>query len=865
MNKPKPSTETSKNTSQSKSNKRKDPPQPDAGSKNGEKNSDTGTRGAKRPKVHEIRSIAAQKSHAALKDGELNVQSFVDESMRRTRTSQTSRAFQRVPFRMRRRAAAHNYKKREMVEDNTPTVNSSTRKPKTTKARLRAETAQKLGILAKRKKLQKLKNSGADKQAISIKTSRPKIRRNFRKRQVSKTWLPTHLWHAKRARMTPPTEPLWRFAIPLTPTQKVYRPTHRIQWEKGAMAWDMSYMSTISLSGAQNSVQNVLKALGLAQEALWNDKARRWRSGSMHWTGIISRKIEGGVQTIGPATIIWNPEGNADNTEQRKGFRQLYIRIHPSAFLEAFNEILRLAKGQNPRPYVEDLRFEIGSIDITGPDSTEALLGVLKPYFSKPESKEQHASKFETLAGLKDPGALPLGTLLAFSVADPRLCYPPRRVALPKASDQNAQIALLEAVSSFRKEEAITPYQLFNRDMRFKASKLPSQRSLNRRRTKGAPGIVLEPTAVDPSIPIILLASRHSTDSESSGTWTLMLPWKCVPPIWYSLMHYPLSTGGNPWFGGLDEIRHVAFERGLPWFPGDLLATDAGKTWELEERKVRHRAWDRMPKAKRVNWDSLDLGAGRKGEIGVGWNCDYETLFDLRNTSDSNDMSVDEKEDRDKKPPLPADSLESITQLTKSTFGTYQLPTSKPPPPASLVTVRIKVLGRGGVTTCARIYRLPDIKRIAESTQAEVPATDPPHPKGEYRLPANLRDQWLARKPSGGKTTKKVVVKQDMDQETRQRLLAQQLIGPPGAFPPPPPNSENIQGHPLCPDKEDLIGFVTTGCFNLRDGRGEAIGNLSATKTLEELKRYKNDPAARLCVVRDAGQNIGWLGKWELI
>ncbi|KAI1141053.1 POPLD-domain-containing protein [Hypoxylon sp. FL0543] len=891
---------TTGNPAQPKSNKRKDPPQQNAGSNHPNKGYESGNRAPKRPKMHEVRSIAAQKSHASLKDGELNVQSFVgslsfeinalDESMRRTRTSQTSRAFQRVPFRMRRRAAAHNYKKvprrlrrrakRELAEDNTPTINPRMRKPKSTRARLRAETARRLEILAKRKRLRRLNSSGADKETISVRAARPKIRRNvlndpvitarkFRKRQLSKTWLPTHLWHAKRARMTPPKEPLWRFAIPLTPTQKVYRPTHRIQWEKGAMAWDMSYISTIGLSGAQHSIQNVLTSLGLTQDALWNDKARRWRSGAMHWTGTLSRKAKDDRRIIGPATIIWNPVEKAptDEAEQPKQFRQVYIRIHPSAFLETFNEVLRLAKGQTPRPYVEDLRFEIGSIDITGPDSTEALLGVLRPYLSNGESKNPHASKFELLAGLKDPGALPLGSLLAFSVADPRLRYPPRRVALPKGIDQNAQVALLEVISMFRKEDVTKPHQLFDRDARFRASRLPSQRSLNRRRGKGAPGTVLEPTKVDPPIPMILLASRHSIGSQSSGTWTLMLPWKCVLPIWYSLMHYPLSTGGNPWFGGLDEIRHVTFERELPWFPGDFPGTDAGTAWELEERKVRHKAWDRMPKGKRVNWESLDLGAGRKGEVGVGWACDYEKLLGLEITSKFDEMVVDGKVGDGEQTPL-VNPLESITQLSKSTFLTCQSPTSEPLPPASLVTVNIKILGRGVPTTCARVYRLPDITPATNLTQTVIPATNPPpNSKADGKLPLNLRDQWLARKPCKGNAQKKVVVKRDLDFETRQQLLAQQLLGPPAQFPPPPPNSENINGHPLCPNEEDLIGFVTTGSFNLRDGRGDGIGTLSAAKALEEWKRYKNqkDPAARLCVVRNAGQNVGWLARWELI
>ncbi|KAI1641501.1 ribonucleases P/MRP protein subunit POP1-domain-containing protein [Biscogniauxia mediterranea] len=870
------------------------------------KNTPLDTRATKRMKTSDTRAIAVQKSHAALKDGELDVQAFVnsmafeinalDESMRRTRTSKTSRAFQRVPFRMRRRAAAHNYRrvpkrlqkraKREMIDDNTPTVSAKTRKPKTTRARLRAQTARRLEILAKRKRLLKLKKGlGDDKETITIRAARPKIRRNalndapltaprYRKRQREKIWLPTHLWHAKRARMTSPAQPLWGWAVPITPTQKVYRPTHRAQWERGAMAWDMSYMSTIGMSGSQGSMQSVLKLLGLTQEALWNDTAKRWRAGAIHWSGHLSRRIRDTVHVIGPATIIWNPEKEQHNkTNSAKAYRQLFIRIHPSAFLETFNELLRLVKMQNPRPYLQDLRYEIGSIDITGPDSTEVLLGVLKPYVSKDIPREADATMFESLVGLKDPASLPHGSLLAFSISDPRLRYPPRQVPISQLGSQSSHTTLLDALSAFRRDEGLSPRQLFDRDARFKASRLPSQQSLNRRRGKGPPGTVLEPTVADPPIPIMLLASRNSTKSQTSGTWTLMLPWKCVLPVWYSLMHYPVSTGGNPWFGGLNEIRQLKFEHGQPWFPGDFPGTEAGNKWELEERNARKKAWDSMPKGKRVNWETLDLGAGRKGEIGVGWNCDYEKLFGLRPTKEPTQKSSrgEDMEDTSKasapqeSQELPVNPLAEIIHLPTTAFNSYQTRADELPV-ASVVTVNIKILGRGVPTACARIYRLPEAKTADVSTQAEVPATDPPLPKVPGKLPPNLRDQWLSQNQPKNNTNQNNISK-IRDREARKQLLAQQLSAPVSSHALASPTSENINGYPLCPNEDDLIGFVTNGSFSLRDGRGEGIGSLSAAKAMKELRAFKkpNNPAARLCIVRNAGQNIGWLARWELI
>ncbi len=884
------------------------------------------SKAANRARNQETRSIAVQKFDAALKDGELNVQSFLnargfelnalDESMRRTRTSKSTRAFQRVPITLRRRAGAHNHKrvpkqlqgraKREMIQDNTPTVNSRTRKSSSTRSRLRAETAKKLGILSKNKKPRRLEKAGADKATITVRAARPKIQRNalnqppvtatkFRKRQRDKIWLPTHIWHTKRARMTDPKEPLWRFAIPLTPTAKCYRPTHQMQWEKGAIAWDMSYMSIISLSGPLNSVRNILKALGLTHENLWNEKGGRWRSGAIHWTCTISRKKRSTTYIIGPATIIWNPEAKTDEPDQPKDFRRLFIRLHPSAFLETFDELLRLVKKQNPRAFIEDLRHEIGSIEITGPDSTEALLSVLNPYVSKTESKGSQASKFEKLAGCRDPACLPPGALLGFSIMDPRLRYPPQKIPPTKAN--------MDILGGFHKNVDAAPFKLFDRDVRFQASRLPSQKSLNRRRGKGAPGVKLEPTANDPPIPTILLASRHPTDPQAPGTWTLMLPWKCVLPVWYSLMHCPLSSGGNPRFGGLDEIRQLTFERGLPWFPGDFPGTEAGNDWEIGQRSFRQKKWECRPKGKRVNYETLDLGVGRKGEVGVGWNCDYEFLLGLKDTNGGQKNQDHEMISEDV--PAPASDaqkrkrnnktehenpLESLTYLPKATFNDFLSPKSEPPSPASVVIVHIKLLGRGTPSTCARIYRLPDgAAEAAVSTQVEVPATDPPPPPpppphsfggrdgdgGKTLLPADLREQWLAQKPARGKDRKEKPPRTTIDLETRKRMLARELINA------APHSSETLGGgHPLCPSEEHLLGFVTAGSFNLRDGRGTAVGALSAARALDEIRRYSGNgnghgggnkkgnrpaPDERLCVIRNAGENVGRLARWELV
>jgi len=923
--------------------KRKDPPTVTRDNNNASRPQDgrptiTNSRSAKRVKFQDARNIRTQPSDAALDDGKLDMQKFLnarefeikalENSMRKCKAANATRVFQQVPRAMRRRTASHNVKRvpkklrerarREMLEDNTPTVESRKRRPRTTRARIRAETAKKLGILAARKKKELLKKAategistaeGGPKPTVQTRPPRPKIRRDmlneppkaeskFRKRQLNKTWLPTHLWHAKRATMTEPSKPLWRFAVPLTPTEKCYRPTHRAAGQKGVVVWDMSYVSTIGLYGPEDRVERVLVALGLSQPSLWGARGQKWRAGVRKWSGILSKQVADSRRDIGPATIVWNPQApahsddTADSRNPKRLQRQLLIRTHPSCFLELFEELRKVAKMQTPQVHLEDLRFEIGSIELTGPNSTEALLGILQPYYDKPGSEEQHSRIFTSLAGVANPSSLPKDALLAFSAKDPRLDYPPKRVNIPSGS---ADAPLLELLTKWPVEEGLTSFGIFSRDSRFQASRLPSQKAINRRKGANAPGERLQVTAADPPIPVMLLASRPATDGQAQGTWTLLAPWKCILPLWHTLMHYPLSIGGNPRLGGLNEQRQIAFEQGAPWFPADFPATNAGLAWELEQRVKRKRDWDRRPKGKRIEWKSLDLGAGRKGEIGDGLACDFEHLFALLRADGSStpraiDSSItDAAEQMETDPPgrsvgpeaaeVPATTTETslglIQQLSRASYASLLDPSNSGKPPAnSVITINLSFVTRGVANICARIYRLPRRKpRIAEpsaSADAEVLATDPTS-TSTASLPLDLRDQWLRRVPrpnmGQGKTSRLGApphLAPQVGMDTRKRLLAQSLVATELPYPKPAVNEVDVGGHPLCPDEEDLLGFVTTGAFSLSEGKGTAIGSIAAEKALETI-REAGPREGKLCIVRNAGESVGWLARWELV
>ncbi|KAF6219596.1 hypothetical protein HO133_004065 [Letharia lupina] len=912
-------------------------------------------RAAKRVKTSSARNILAQTSDKALsKNGDLDVSAFVKArefeikamaaSMGASKNSLSTRAFQQVPKDLRRRTASHNVKRvpkrlraraaKEMKEDNAPTVTARRRKP-TPHQRLRLEKAKKLkelGALTKKKraaaKTQKPGETDPEKMVAIVPRSR-KLKKDtlakpanppakFRKRQVHKQWLPTHLYHAKRAHMTPPKEPLWRFAIPLTPTDKCYRPTHRAASLRGCVAWDTSYISTIGIEGVEPSLLGLLKGIGVEENMLIGKREAKWRRGTRGWEGWI-RERDGERMWISRVGIVWcfdaspaedlgksgrerqidkekgteletEPEPQSgdgegmevnlagkDGAEQvvkqekKRPRRKLLMRVHPSAFLQVWSEILKVAKIQRPQVMVEDLRFEIGSIEIVGPGSTEALIGALHPSQASEQAARVTAKNlaedewvdvgsaeevWPQLAAVTNPACLPTNVMLGFNISDPRLHYPPRTV--PQPVFEVANETLPELLSSWPPDQAQATPDMFDRTKRLTASRqLASQKAINRRKGEALPGGYPNPTPKDPKIPVLLLASRPRTKN-GQGTWTLLLPWDCVLPVWYSLMHYPLSTGGNPRFGGLQEKKQVSFEQGVPWFPGDYPGTKAGYQWELMERERKKQEWERRPKGKRTEWNKVDLGEGRKGELGMGWACDWDRLFQgpsspaRTEAAEKYSSAGPEKAAKDATkpaPPPPKDQQpEQIpTEAPNPPLKIHHLP--NPPsttpliPPTALSPVHITLLTAGHPTRSARIYRLP---------------TSNPEMRAKWLALANPPKASKGARHSRPPPPKHVPQHARVANNLAASLLSGSVASPETGLP-----KAGEKEYPPVPDEVDLIGFVTTGNYNLGEGRCEAIGNVAVARVVGADEEGKQANARKLCIIREAGQGLGRLARWE--
>ncbi|KAG5288177.1 ribonuclease P/MRP protein subunit [Histoplasma ohiense] len=954
----------------------------------------------KRARTYDARSLVVQGSDAALsKTGELDVSAFVasrefeiralEAGIRNSKAALASRAFQQVPRNLRRRTASHNVKRvpsrlrararREMIEDNTPTVTARRRKP-TKLLRLRLETARRLQNLNSRSKARRaarkaaglfrdpaleveVEGDGDNKKSkpshdINIAPRIPKIKKNrlshpekpqskFKKRQRCKSWLPTHMFHAKRAHMTSPKEPLWRFVIPLSPTEKSYRPTHRASGARGAVVWDMSYISTIGLEGVEASLEGLFRALGVCGEEAWGNKGRKWRTGTRSlevW--LFEREVEaeegGSGRPIAPVTLVWCVEKTAKTSgdgdvempdagkKLKKPRRKMFLRVHPSAFLQVWEELLKAAKLQNPQVMIEDLRFDIGSIDVTGPAATEILLAALKPIPPSEGEKWPEGSPeatWDSLSGLTNAASLPQNAVLAFNISDPRLRHPLRTTQPPTSESCLNELAI--TLSSWTPDSTQLKPDIFSRPARLTASRLlPSQKAINRRKSLANPGEYPSPKPTDPCIPVLILASRPkslSNGGNSQGTYTVLLPWKCVVPVWYSAMYYPLSSGGNPRFGGLLEKQQLAFESGEPWFPGDFPGTNAGWAWEIRERDIRRGEWERKPKGKRVEYDSIDIGGLKKGEIGEGWACDWERLVkpdipisDGERSKPDSTTIVEVKKDA-----LTADKTNkretskgggkkkekrknTSTPSTSTSTYTHTKPSPPPlhihhlPPLLASTILKIKTTQKSPANLPARLQSLLIHPALATVNLTLINRGTPIPRARLYRLPTtnpSLRNEWLAllhpsaRTPSAQKQSKKQNQQQAILAQNSSKLLPTNLSADP-----------EPAAHLPMPGEEDLIGFVTTGNFNLGQGRGTGVAsvlvqrvgvydgsssNLEGTagpssgdsdisgitrvrmngKGTTGVKRhmFSREYLSRVCIVRSAGERVGRLGVWEVM
>ncbi|CAK7565418.1 MAG: Ribonucleases P/MRP protein subunit pop1 [Sporothrix epigloea] len=473
------------------------------------------------------------------------------------------KAFQRVPYSMRRRTASHNAKRlprrlrqqahRDQVADNTPSVATGLAKRKklrpasawayeNTKKRVRLQQEQKLARqgdeagntdkghgsdieieienpddVAGESDVDDIYESGA----ISTGPRPPLPIKNLR--------LPTHRWQAKRAQMDCPGY-LWNTTLVRTPANKTYRMSMRAASLRPGMClcWDTSFMATIHLKGSAKHVDDAL-ALVVERHMLTSSSLR---SGASCLDAKLPRSfcyqpkqdggtgIElGGPGNCGAMTLFYNPFDTTAGPVTDETERSALLRVHPTIFSHVWTALNNGVARDKLRVTVRDFRLEIGSIDVTGSAALETLASTLYPYDTYTAPMEPQGREFLKLRTIDTTAtASASGAMLAFDIQDPRLDEPevqsatasPRKYS-PGQSSKHAG-PLDESNSYFQEWPNATvdrrPSGLFDTMARHNATKQPSQAIIDKRRGKLATSerLLLSTNPQCQPIPVVLAA-----------------------------------------------------------------------------------------------------------------------------------------------------------------------------------------------------------------------------------------------------------------------------------------------------------------------------------------------------------------------
>lgn len=415
-------------------------------------------------------------------------------------------------------------------------------------------------------------------------------------RQKNFKWLPTHIWHAKRAKMMK----RWEWTIPLEPTQRCYRSTSRASRLKGAVVSDTSYIGSLVINAySKGSMEKVLKYISV----ITKNKVKIYESclsKGIAWEGYVYDLHDSG-DPIGRMTLVL-VENSLQNT-----FRVM-ARLHPSIFSTVFSQLVGNLEGVE-EVTIHDCKYSIGSIDLTGPKSLTALQSILQ---CRQENDSQFGS-FLKLHKLNDLTSVPENTIFTFNVCDPRFKTKPVIPAKSKINYDD-QLDILIALKSKKKkslsDDILNPEsraQTYDNQMSLK--ELGKRRNLH-------PGEAIPIKENDASICVMLIKSYEQ--------WTILLPWFWVVPFWYSLVHVP-----HVQFGGFKQSEQLRLERKLLGWSDMVFTTNGYVQCELE-REQAERKWEKKPKSKRVTYAKLKVDGLGSGETLSPFGLDWRGLQVIR-------------------------------------------------------------------------------------------------------------------------------------------------------------------------------------------------------------------------------------------
>lgn len=428
---------------------------------------------------------------------------------------------------------------------------------------------------------------------------KPRVGTKYQKRQKKFVWMPTHIWHTKRAHLTK----RWGFQIPLKPTQKCFRSTHRKSISDGGLIGDTSFMgSIILLSRVSADINSLLKKItnGNFKNRL-NNKV---------WNGFVFIENEAGINKIAGKVNILMIQTQDSETK-------IMVRLHPSFYEEFFQYLLTL---KTDSITVQDCRYCLGSIDLLGPMALSAITQVISP--TDIGQNREAGSLILKLSTMQDLNSMTTGSIMSIFVDDPRLVTKPIR-----SNPNKFKFDPIDLIIDINKGKAINVESLesiLSFEGRLKSyENQPTIKQLSSRRSQLLPGVnKLKKLAIDPSVPILII-------KKDSLTYSLILPWYWVLPFWIQLNKISHLS-----IAGLKQFHQLNFENGELNYPNDYPFLTNGYIENFVNGNEKFKKWSSIQPGKKINYTKLDLENGDeifgKGELGFPFNCDWKFLQLLR-------------------------------------------------------------------------------------------------------------------------------------------------------------------------------------------------------------------------------------------
>ncbi|KAF5360528.1 hypothetical protein D9756_004746 [Leucocoprinus leucothites] len=721
---------------------------------------------------------------------------FEIDAMEKAMKTARHRAWQALPRHLRRRAASHDVRR--------------------VPVRLREKAKAEMDPIRKKLLSRKLPKAG--------KTKRISKTASFLKRQHDKTWLETHLWHAKRMKM----ENMWGYRLAVHPTEKSFRPSHRASIQ-GSILHDASYFATLEIKGPQPALVAILELICDLQGP--GPGAVRWVTGSRVFNTHLYECGAYPFGLLGSVTIIWRPinihtgdqvlshpsatqKGKEIAVEAPKVMpeadnnrtRTLWLRIHPVIFDDVTHELQKATSQVLARPRssteeieieIADLRGQVNAFEIMGPKSNQVLRGALTSV--NKENRIDFKKFWSSLSGVQTPGSIPRGTVIGFTAIDPRLNFPPN----------NAHIEYKEETPQIFPSAELARSDIWEQDIRKTLSKPRyKKKDLDERRAKNlVPGTALAPTRQDDRIPLLLIRRTLETpgaESQSIHGYTLLLPAGWSMAFWSSLTY----TGTR--IGGQRERQTQAYEAGTAYFPRDYPFSPAYEAWAEKTASEEEAAWLRKPPAKRVSYEKLGVRSPWRAdwEVVLGFKKAEPFVQPLRERDDPMDVDMDEVQDRDEVPNVDIPGESTCMEVDESKVRPWLL--------RGFDTTRIlgMLQENPGPKLFAEINQLRQ-KRSLEPLDSLIHAD---------KLLGNALVNIKVIMFKDGVPEDMAMIYRVSDEEV---TTWEQLRAGNGASVTP------LQLANKRPPQDDIIGYVTTGHYSLSRGEGFALGAIPLTRLLE--------------------------------